>query len=1566
MFKRISLFGLIGVLLLLGVSVYAGEVKLNCEIGDAIFRPLTMPLGIGNGFGHVGIYCCSQSDKSKVSIGTEDPYPIQIDNSDFKYSMIQVNGYKKDLPPDIKEIDFVTLEFALDGRKPWGAYSNGRLLAKDRRQIIATAYKQTQIQGTKYVKYATGDPKKNEKPEDIKKPDVSFRCDGFVEYCYEQVVGGFFSDEEERDCWSSLLDKKYAGGIWPKFYPKALMELMQEAKAVLPQVKFLKVYKPDGTEVGKNDWIMAGEKYTVKIQVTDETKEGLQDGSGIDKVELFCRIRIPNEEKKIGEEDKDEDIGKIYEFDWTPTITTVGNSLYELFVQTYDRAGNKTLVDNSKFVYGSPYTAEDPFPTIVDNKPPQVLTTAPLNNATKIYIDKKIKITFSEKMDDETINRDTILVNNGSVVGSVTYNEDLKTAFFTPDKPLDINTNYTVLVKAGLSGVKDTAGNPIASDDTFSFTTTNELVPDRVIELAVTYTNAEGKEHPVPAGTRVMTSFWLRDSGVETYIIGTAKWYWVEQDGKVRFNWPGGNLDEQRFRVFFESWGFRTDRMTPDFWVLTDPITNSISHTLASELFDIHKPIGSDVYVPIGGTITIHYNQPVSIPWWNKVYFNRTGALHSLGAFNHGFEYITTHNQGINPVDYASWMEDRDYTPEGITCYGTNTAGKWRILVNGIERDEWSEDKLLSAFGNLLVNRYGKNYNDFQLTLKPKFGRRADVFQSWLNGFSHYYSCLARGTATIEVRDIDTGVAQTYNLELLGSETRGLDNEAAIAAGLWKMKDSYGVWKAVNKASAVITPAHTGYNTQDFWQEIGTQSYISMPEQIWLEHGLMPKIKSAIYTDTPKPHLFWDRNSILDNSISLTYTLEIATNTTFTNPIFTKNQIAVENYRLTDINLDDGIYYWRVRVEDEYLTGNLQNALPKLYSPIGSFEIHLPKKAAITVISDPNTQGIPSDVIVAIYDTDGSIYTGGYWVDYDQANQTKVLDLRYSPITVHFEAEGGNAVVPPDYLFTNGSCVHMFEKAIIFTEPGTYSVRISMTGENGEGLNIPAVSHSGIKAAPKGIIPDHFHVVDILDSINEGEASNVSMVVHDAGENLVIGYIGSVYFTSTDPRAMLPQTYTFTASDYGVNTFVDGVVLKTAGTQTVFVRDVNNLNITGSQTVFVNMLPSNVFVTPSSGTVGTPVTVSGSGFGPNEYIWVGFGTALCVKKTMSDASGSFTTSFAAQVQFAGETTVTAYGLSSSRFATSSFTLQPFASPLAINDMEAFNPTGSSVSLRWGPWLEQIDTRREIDVRRNLNGLKAAITLYYKENGKWPESLDSTAHGSYPAFIPKYFNSIPYATLKRQLLHSRNKNVLIVPTASNEDIPAGSIDDSGGWIYSKDSGDIRINCRCQDMEAIWHTDNANKYPHPGRTYYEYGHEGDDGFNYYRYYDIRYSSAPTITESNWESLPKCPGVRIDPYKQPFYPYSEEYWDGFLAWDMATNTTYYLAARVQDQTGQWSGISGIASVTTFQADGSRITDLAVSTVTPTAALLKWTAPTLVNYINQTKGYQDAIQYGYIASGD
>ena len=85
------------------------------------------------------------------------------------------------------------------------------------------------------------------------------------------------------------------------------------------------------------------------------------------------------------------------------------------------------------------------------------------------------EVTFSEAMDSSTINGSTFtLVKQGTsqpVAAQVTYDPAAKKATLDPDADLDPSATYTATVKGGTSGVKDPAGNPLAQDTTWSFTT---------------------------------------------------------------------------------------------------------------------------------------------------------------------------------------------------------------------------------------------------------------------------------------------------------------------------------------------------------------------------------------------------------------------------------------------------------------------------------------------------------------------------------------------------------------------------------------------------------------------------------------------------------------------------------------------------------------------------------------------------------------------------------------------------------------------------------------------------------------------------------------------------------------------------------------------------------------------------------------------------------------------------------------------------------------------------------------------------------------------------------------
>ena len=90
-------------------------------------------------------------------------------------------------------------------------------------------------------------------------------------------------------------------------------------------------------------------------------------------------------------------------------------------------------------------------------------------------------------------------------------------------------------------------------------------------------------------------------------------------------------------------------------------------------------------------------------------------------------------------------------------------------------------------------------------------------------------------------------------------------------------------------------------------------------------------------------------------------------------------------------------------------------------------------------------------------------------------------------------------------------------------------------------------------------------------SVSAGVAFSITVSAYDAYGNLATGYVGTVHFSSSDPRAALPVNYTFTSGpggDNGVHTFT-GLVLRKKGTQTLTLTDTLTSTVTGTWSVTV-------------------------------------------------------------------------------------------------------------------------------------------------------------------------------------------------------------------------------------------------------------------------------------------------------------------------------------------------------------------------------------------------------------
>jgi hypothetical protein len=111
-------------------------------------------------------------------------------------------------------------------------------------------------------------------------------------------------------------------------------------------------------------------------------------------------------------------------------------------------------------------------------------------------------------------------------------------------------------------------------------------------------------------------------------------------------------------------------------------------------------------------------------------------------------------------------------------------------------------------------------------------------------------------------------------------------------------------------------------------------------------------------------------------------------------------------------------------------------------------------------------------------------------------------------------------------------------------------------------------------------------------SVTAGVAGTETVTAKDASGRTATDYRGTVHFTSSDPQAVQPADYTFTAADAGVHSF--SVTLKTAGTQSITATDVAPSSITGTQSG-ITVSPAAVdhlrVSTPGSAMAGTPFDV---------------------------------------------------------------------------------------------------------------------------------------------------------------------------------------------------------------------------------------------------------------------------------------------------------------------------------------------------------------------------------------
>ncbi|HEY4308987.1 MAG TPA: Ig-like domain-containing protein [Pirellulales bacterium] len=184
----------------------------------------------------------------------------------------------------------------------------------------------------------------------------------------------------------------------------------------------------------------------------------------------------------------------------TPTSSLANGMTYMLTVVGGD-VGLKDLAGNALAtnVFSSFTTVAS---TQVDTTPPTVVSVTPLGASTGVAINSMVTVTFSEPLNTASVTSSTLQLrdsNNNLVATAISYDSSAKSATLVPTSPLANGMTYMLTIVGGSGGIKDLAGNALATNIFSSFTTValppTDTTPPTVISVT-----------PAGASTGVATS----------------------------------------------------------------------------------------------------------------------------------------------------------------------------------------------------------------------------------------------------------------------------------------------------------------------------------------------------------------------------------------------------------------------------------------------------------------------------------------------------------------------------------------------------------------------------------------------------------------------------------------------------------------------------------------------------------------------------------------------------------------------------------------------------------------------------------------------------------------------------------------------------------------------------------------------------------------------------------------------------------------------------------------------------------------------------------------------------
>jgi len=363
---------------------------------------------------------------------------------------------------------------------------------------------------------------------------------------------------------------------------------------------------------------------------------------------------------------------------FTPSQDLTENTVYTATMTTEvkDLAGN-ALIENKVWSFTTS--------TAPDIIAPTVLSTVPVNYTIDIAMNSTITASFSESMTSTTIITANFTVKDGTteVIGVVTYDSVNNKAIFTPSANLLDNKLYTATIT---TGVKDLAGNALAANKVWSFTTS--AIADIIAPTVVSTVPANATTNIVTSSIVSATFSESLDSTTIIAVNFTVKDGLADIAGVITYD------SSNKTAIFTPNAVFTTD--TEYTATITTGVKDLAGNALgANKVWSFTTSAAVDVVAPVVNE-TFPVNQSIAISINSTVTAIFSEEMNSSTINDTNFIL----NEGTNPVSgavtYDSLNNKAIFTPSvnltNNTVYtATVTTGSKDLAGNAIATNKvWS------------------------------------------------------------------------------------------------------------------------------------------------------------------------------------------------------------------------------------------------------------------------------------------------------------------------------------------------------------------------------------------------------------------------------------------------------------------------------------------------------------------------------------------------------------------------------------------------------------------------------------------------------------------------------------------------------------------------------------------------------------------------------------------------------------------------------------------------------------------------------------------------------------